>query len=120
MMSVGAVMESLKEARKEAQVMFDFCRCVPTKVDSWRGIYAEPAIGWAPFLDGKIPTVAEFLKELEEAISGRVFDGYKGGEYTFNRYDTLHVDNPGQCTNTEIVRVKVEDYRVLLCTEYSE
>ena len=96
-------------------------RCVPTTVDSWRGVYAEPALGWSPAGYTKhvdtYPTVASLIAELEQAISGRIYTGWKGGEFTYDGTETLHVDNPGDYTMMSITGVDVKDYEVVICVE---
>ena len=95
-------------------VYFDFCALSPTAVDSWRGSYNLPAIGWAQ----KTPiTVKELLEELNTATSGRIYYGYKGGEYTFNEDHDLYVDNYGVFSETMITDVLDKGWCVILCTQ---
>lgn len=119
MMTIDDLLYDLRKAKTDAVVMFDFCNCAPTTVGSWRGIYAEPALGWIATGysgNGKQPTVADLIAELERAIDGREYTGWKGGEFSYNGRDTLHIDNAGDWTNTELVRVENDDWRVLLHT----
>lgn len=124
-MKIGELIQRLKMAEKQdAEVWFDFAGCVPTTVDSWRGIYAEPALGWkptgysvTPHDHGNSITVAMLIAELEGCI-GREYTGWKGGEYTYTKGDTLHIDNPGDCTHTELSRVEDLGYAVILHTLY--
>lgn len=124
MMTIDAVLQELKAAKPDARVYFDFANCVPTTVNSWRGIYDEPALGWQPAgYSGNVkeyPTAASLIRELERAIDGREYSGWKGGEYRYCGKHTLHIDNPGDSTNTEIVRVELDDWRVLLHTRTEE
>lgn len=120
-MTVGEVIEALSKANPDVQVRFAFGGVVPTRVDSWRGVYAEPALGFkyeGRNTDG--PTAAALLAELRKAISGEVYSGWKGGEYTYRAKDTLHIDNPGAWTQTELTRVEVDEYTVLLHTAREE
>ena len=122
-MKIGAIKEKLKTADQTHSVYFGFAGCVPTTVDSWRGIYAEPALGWAPSGysgNGKAPTVADLLEELNKATDGREYTGWKGGEYRYSDGDTLHVDNPGDSTNTEITWVELKGWCVVLHTSHEE
>ena len=59
-------------------------------------------------------------KEIEKVLSGFVYHGYKGGEYTYTEENTLHVDNYGRYTETEIVKVEVTSYCVYLHTAREE
>jgi hypothetical protein len=117
-MTIGEVIDALEKASPNLPVYFDFGGIAPTDVDSWRGIYAEAALG---FRDvgrvGSLPTAAELLEELRESIDGRSYTGWKGGEYTYDRSTPLHIDNPGCYTCTALVGVEADEYRVLLRTE---
>lgn len=115
-LTIGQVMEALETASPEATVYFDFCGVVPTVVDSWRGIYAEAAIGHENCQIA--PSVTEILLKLREAIDGRKYFGYKGGEFTFDRDTPLHVDNWGECFDTDLTRVEDRGHCVILHTEY--
>lgn len=120
-LTIGEVIDALKKADQTANVYFDFCGIAPTTVDSWRGIYAEAALG---FVDtgryGDSPTVASLVSELEKAIDGREFTGWKGGEYRYSRSTPLHVDNPGCCSYTDIERVQNLGYSVIIHTRNNE
>lgn len=117
-MTIGEILDSLKRAAPDAIVKFDFGSVSPTTVESWRGIYAEAAIGFSDGSYGQhFTTVQEFREELTRAIDGRTYTGWKGGEFRYSRDTELHVDNRGNCSNTEIVRVKVDEYEVMLYTE---
>lgn len=113
MITINELLKTLRAAPKpDGRVYLNFCRCVPTTVYSWRGTYAEPALGWQPAgYSGNVkeyPTVASLIAELEKAIDGREYTGWKGGEFSYDGSKTLHIDNPGDYTNTEIVRVEVK------------
>lgn len=120
MLTINKLIDELKNVpNKELRVFYDFVNCIPTTVDSWRGIYAEPALGWEPSgYSGnvnKYPTVESLLKELE-SVRGNRYDGWKGGEYYYTGNETLHVDNPGDANDTIIERVEVKPGEVTLVT----
>jgi len=121
MMTIEEVLFELGKASPTAYCHFDFCGAVPTEVASWRGIYAEPALGWASAGrsgNGQSIIVSELIDRIKTAIDGRTFNGWKGGHYSYTAKDTLHVDNPGEWTSTELHRVEIEDeYRVTLHTK---
>ncbi len=102
MKTIGEVLDFLEnECKPDDYVWFDFAGFQPTTVESWRGIYAEPALGFEEStMDGV--KVQQLVKELEDVINGKTFYGWKGGEFSYGLYDTLHIDNCGKCTNTEI------------------
>lgn len=57
---------------------------------SWRGIYAEPAL----FFENKdeyIP-ISELNEAFDDLTSGKEFDGYKGGEYSYDCADEIHFE----------------------------
>lgn len=57
---------------------------------SWRGIYAEPAIFFES-TDEYIP-ISELNEVLNDLTSGKEFDGYKGGEFSFDCADEIHFE----------------------------
>lgn len=57
---------------------------------SWRGIYAEPAIFFES-ADEYIP-ISELNEVLNDLTSGKEFDGYKGGEFSFDCADEIHFE----------------------------
>lgn len=122
-MNIETIKRYLAIADPFLPVYFDFCNCAPTTVASWRGSYSEPAIGWC--VTGRngneqAPTVKELLDELTLATHGKIYVGWKGGNYTYTDKDTLHVDNQGEYTETEIVSVEVGSSRVTLHTRQQE
>ena len=56
---------------------------------SWRGIYAEPAIFFKS--DEYIP-ISELIEVLNDLTSGKEFDGYKGGEFSYENADEIHFE----------------------------
>lgn len=113
-MLIRDIKSKLRELDSDKYVYFDFCALSPTTIDSWRGSYNLPAIGWAQ----KPPsTVKELLEELNTATSGRIYYGYKGGEYTFNEDQDLYVDNYGIFSETMITDVLDKGWCVILCTQ---
>ena len=124
-LTINDLIARLKTFESDKRVHFDFCNCVPGKIGSYRGYYDRPSIGWLPSgyswngFGGEnqyYPTVSSLIKELQHSISGVKFEGWKGGEYSYNGSEQLYVDNPGDYTATRIVSVKLIDYSVLLIT----
>lgn len=93
-------------------VSFDFENARPTKFDSWRGVYAELAIGFG--FDGEMP-LPDFIAMAEAAV-GATFDGYKGGEFTMTRDTPVWVANYGNSGNTAVVGVVDLGHQVMLST----
>lgn len=123
MMTIGEVIDALKTAKPDVEVRFEFGGLVPTTINSWRGIYSDAALGFTGGEYGAslCVTAAQMLQRLEDAIAPNAkFCGWKGGEYRYNRYTPLHIDNRGCCTNTELTRVAVDEWGVTLHTERAE
>lgn len=116
-MTTNQLINQLKLARPNAKVFFDFCGIAPDEVRSWRGIYAEPALGWKVISWDEGHTVESLIEELNKAISGNVFYGYKGGEFQYDGDEPLHIDNDGEYTNTEISHIEDLGYKVVIHTK---
>lgn len=114
-MLISETKKALNAIDKTKPVYFDFGGLVPTTIASWRGIYAEPALGCKEN-NGEEPTVSDLLNELKIATSGKTYCGWKGGDFKYSDSDILHVDNPGEYTNTEISGVLDDGWRVVLQT----
>lgn len=79
-------------ADKSKAIVFDFGPPYCSQLmDSWRGIYAELAIGYSDSAN----TVMEVLTEAYSAI-GRSFTGWKGGDFVMSRQTPLWVANAGE------------------------
>ncbi|MDD4931820.1 MAG: hypothetical protein PHG66_06795 [Candidatus Colwellbacteria bacterium] len=124
-MKIGDLIKELKKGKPFQQVYFDFGGCFPTDVDSWRGVYAEPALGWtnrAIDFHTKFtpPMVSQLITRLEEAVNGKEFEGYKGGKFKYTKGAEIHIDNYGECTHTEIESVEHYEYVTIIKTKYEE
>ncbi len=60
----------------------------PVDCGSWRGIYAEPCI----FVEDGQAKLSDFLPFLDQLISGEIFYGYKGGDYTYNGSEPMNME----------------------------
>ena len=75
---------------------FEYLLSLPLKIKkasgygSWRGIYAEPAIFFES--TDEYISISELKGILDELTSGEVFDGYKGGEFSFDCADEIHFE----------------------------
>ena len=118
-MTIGEILDAIANADDEASITFDFGGISPTKVDSWRGSYDEAAIGFSSGQYGEpCVTVKQFRAALQIALTpGVTYSGWKGGEYQYTKSTPLHVDNRGCYSNTEISRVEVQDWGVILHTD---
>lgn len=127
MLTIGELIKELEKVDLNFSVYYDFADCIPTGIDSWRGVYNEPALGWAATGysasndSPKTPTVAQVLDMLREPLKGETYTGWKGGEFRYTEDSPLHVDNRGDCSHTAIVKVEVIDgWRVTLHTRNYE
>lgn len=122
-LSLGQLIEQLETVQnKSVNVEYDFGTAIPTRLASWRGIYAELALGYR--LSGydnreqSTPvTVKSLLKELKEAI-GYTYEGWKGGDYTMDENTPIWIANPGNSGNTAVVGILDKEYEVVLITMY--
>lgn len=121
-MTLGELIDGLQAApRKDVEVVFDFCGIIPTTFDSWRGVYADLALGWeVEQWDHERKayntcTVGELLERANNAID-TTFHGYKGGEYQMGGDTPVWVDNYGEYTLTALAEVHANDYRCVLVT----
>lgn len=127
--SINGLIEKLSphEDCKESRVYFDFCGLFPVSVGSWRGVYADPTLHfsadsyWTGGKECRPPSIKEFIKMLRDAIDGREFTGWKGGEFSYTGRQILHVDNDGECNENYVHDVDIdasENYTsVLLITK---
>jgi hypothetical protein len=111
-----AIQEKEKGRDEEPWVRFDFGSLVPTTLDSWRGVYAELAIGYEDVKDW--PKLSVILAEFKSAV-GKTFTGYKGGNFKMGRNTPVWVANYGDVGDTAIVEVENGGYEVTLITRKS-
>lgn len=85
MMTLGKLHKLLALAHDHSTVVYGF-----DHAHSWRGIYAEAS--FRPALN--VP-VKDMRAEVEKAMSGEVFQGWKGGDFTYDKHTTAHLDDLG-------------------------
>lgn len=125
--SLGMLIDAIEKRRRphksmndspleSDEVHFDFGAMVPAGLHSWRGIYAELAIGFRDAnqyrADGTccpIPAVKDFLEELRGAV-GKRFEGYKGGGFVMSRETPLWVSKYGEAHETAVVGLCDDEY----------
>lgn len=116
--TIGDLIVLLRNCEADARVEFDF-PARPTTIASWRGIYAEPALGHSSHWEHD-PTVADLIRELENAIDGRTFEGWKGGDYSYSADQILQVANPGAVGHLVISGIAGRSHCAILKTEFQE
>lgn len=117
-MKLGVLIQKLEQCDPDRPVRFEFGGCVPTTFDSWRGIYAELALGFGVERDAA-PNVRHLLKSARDAV-GSDYEGYKGGTYRMDEQTEVHIDNYGRCTYTALVGVVDDGHCVYLETRRVE
>lgn len=115
------IVKAQKRKKEEdlAIVKFDFADTFPTHLHSWRGSYAELAIGWGGGTYGSEEnpmTVVKFYEMLKSAI-GKEFTGWKGGEFTMDKNTPLWVSDDGMGSHTGLLEVVNDGWQVILITQ---
>lgn len=114
--TLGELIDALSTRPRDHQVRFDFGSFVPRGVDSYRGYYSDLAIGYDD--DWRKPqSLGALLDDLRASV-GKVFTGYKGGEYTMTRSTVVWAANYGQSNQTATVGVTGNDYQTVLVTKW--
>lgn len=131
---IDQILTELRTCKPDAEVLYDFPpHQFPTDVASYRGSYDQPALGHAgrdSHNDASVnmrgrdrnegPKVSELIAELEKAISGKIYEGWKGGGYRYKGSHELYVANPGEISYAKIVGVLDKDSRVFLLTAFED
>ena len=94
-------------------VRYDFPDMYPTNLDSWRGIYAELALGYGD----KELTLYDLLKDCKAAV-GKTFEGYKGGKFKIGKSTPIWVSNYCHSDSVGIIDVINCGDEVVLVTYY--
>ena len=118
---LGELILKLEAMPSTGGVRFDFLNagreCAPTRLMSWRGVYAELALGFDSMTEA--PTVFDLIAKMQAAV-GKKFEGYKGGEFRMGRQTPVWVSNYGESDDRYIVDVTHKDGRVTLVTFVDE
>jgi hypothetical protein len=153
-LTLGEMILKLEAVKnKELPVYFDEEKYRPTGVDSWRGSYCELALNYEgaggyyehkpecprdPKWDDytcdcksistqlpENPTVNNLLEMLKK-IPGRIFIGYKGGDFLMGKTTPIWVANYGTSSgfkqeedkyNQSVIDVSEKDGKVIIITE---
>lgn len=94
-------------------VYYDFGRLFPTDFDSYRGYYEQLALGVS---NGAHQHTAGTLFKAAKQCMGKIFTGYKGGDYLMTATTPIWVDNVGDCTGTYLYGVYESSGTVFLLT----
>ena len=106
-MKLGTLIKKMEECKNDkGYVSFDFGGAAPSELDSYRGYYDELALGYDGSY-GADMSPKNFYKTLTKAI-GKIFTGWKGGEYKMDENTPVHVACPGCTSNTIITDVIID------------
>jgi hypothetical protein len=86
---------------------------VPLGVASYRGYYEDLALGYSDATGDKTETVDGLRETLKQAL-GKVFEGYKGGNYTASEKTLVWVGNWGDASGCRVDGVYSHDEIVYL------
>lgn len=126
--NLGQLIKALEAIpdENEKTVCFDFEYAFPTTLDSWRGAYAELALGFdfdgyglSMDKDACRPLLKDFIIYLKIA-NGMIFEGWKGGQYRMDENTPVWVSNRGNSGHTAIVNVIDDGYQAILETRFCE
>jgi len=65
----------------------------PYNQGSWRGIYDEPCI----FITEGSSILSDFIPYCQNLFDGRLYNGWKGGQYRYNPYSLLNFEANSSC-----------------------
>lgn len=119
-MTLGECIKRLEGINQSFEIEFDFGGIVPTHLESWRGIYAELALGFAggDYGNREAMTVGQLLEEFKSAV-GKTYRGWKGGDFVMSESTPVWIDNPGCCTYTYITDIRASEYDAMILTDIS-
>ena len=90
-----------------------------TGLTSWRGSYELLSLKYSTDKSEAL-TTSELIAECHEAINGRFFYGYKGGEFTMSKDTEVWVDNYGEFTQTKISNITQDNGYIYVEVEQGE
>lgn len=82
---------------------------------SWRGSYDELTLCHCEN-DSEPITVKALLAEAEEALAGKVFTGYKGGEFVMREWTPVWADDWGVCGYRGVAGVSTDGNQLIIET----
>ncbi len=100
------------------ELQFDFPEAYPTSIASYRGSYEELALGFTKYQRFNT-TLKELIHDLRQAV-GRVYQGWKGGDFRMDSNTPLWVANCGHSSTTVISGVIEIPYAIIIETRHCE
>jgi len=106
------IVKNIPSEENSTWLSFEFGSLGVTCMDSYRGYYDELALGYGD--DGV--SIREFLKILKNAL-GKVYTGYKGGDYEMHKDTPIWAANYGRTGYTKVIGIEKEnDYTFIIRT----
>ncbi len=120
-MNLGEFTEALEAQPQDNIISFGFGGLIPGTFHSYRGYYEELAIDFVCETNmGEQITVATLLSRCEEA-NGKVFTGYKGGDFRMDKNTSVYVSEYDSCSGTMITEITDLGYGYsIIHTEYTD
>lgn len=120
-MTLGEIIEKLEQCDQTKSTGYDFCGMCIDGIHSWRGNYADLAIGFSEptGASGNRMTVSQVLQMFKEAV-GKTYEGYKGGKFIMDLNTEVWVDNYGRFTETGLKDIVESEYTVTFITAPTE
>lgn len=101
----------------EKEVRYDFNPIAfITKLKSWRGVYSELTLDYDINKNKSSVTLGDLIKDLKNSIKGKVFRGYKGGEFRMNIDTPVWADPYGMYNERAIIGVEDTEDFILIKT----
>ena len=113
-MTLGQLIVALAKYDPTETVEFDFACFYPFGIASYRGFYDQLALGYD--IKGGAPLVSDLLSLYRSAV-GKVFEGYKGGEYLMTEDTLVWVSNIGESCSTGVTGVLYLNGSVVIQTD---
>lgn len=111
-LTLGKLIDGLREAPSDMSVRFDFPDTAPGLADSYRGYYED--LAFEPVTEPR--TVEQVLSQAMLAV-GNTFTGYKGGDFLMKEDTPLWVSSYGASSGCAIIGLKIDEGGVVLTTK---
>ncbi len=120
MMTLGKLIGRLKQMPQDRPIVFDFDLSMsPLSLMSYRGYYCDLSVDRSE--PGSVVTVESFLEICKDAM-GRVFTGYKGGEFLMGENTPIWISEYGlnETLGFESIDFDEDSYLVVIKTKEEE
>ncbi len=114
-LTLGELIYYLDGVPQDNFLCFDFCRVIPTVINSYRLIPSQLAVGWSVSPRGVY--VRDFLS-LAKSTQNKVIKSYYGEDIQVNSFCWVFVSNWGDTNPTVVVGVTTDGVFTILRTKY--